>query len=519
MNFLTIFAIAFALFSFSCQQQETATLRLMAGSELKDLEPLLSEIEKGCGIALKMKYIGTLDGAEKVVAGEIEDGAWFSHGKYLTLLQGNSGKILAHEKIMLSPVVMGVKQSLAKAWGWEGNRNVTWSDIMAKAESGELRYAMTNPAASNSGFTALVAVATSLSGTGDALRESDVKNTKLQAFFKGQQLTAGSSGWLSDAYVKEQSHLDGLVNYESVLIQLNRSGNLKEPLTLIYPKEGVITADYPIMLLNAEKRPAFDKLVAYLRTPEFQTKLMQQTQRRPAIPQVTPDAIFAQDLLELPFPNQLSVIHAVLRAYLDEQRIPSHAFYVLDISGSMEGDRIQELKTAMGNLSGLDQTLTGSFAGFSKRERITILPFHEGLGSIGHFQMGDTLQSDSFSTSVEELRQFVDTLQAGGGTAIFSALTEAYHLADQARSQDSSRYYSIVLMSDGLNREGKSIEEFTNYYQSLPPRSQNIKTFTVLFGDADPLELRAVAELTGGRSFDSRQESLPFIFKQIRGYQ
>jgi Ca-activated chloride channel family protein len=41
----------------------------------------------------------------------------------------------------------------------------------------------------------------------------------------------------------------------------------------------------------------------------------------------------------------------------------------------------------------------------------------------------------------------------------------------------------------------------------------------VIFGEADPRELQRVAELTGGRSFDSRKSSLQSIFKEIRGYQ
>ena len=42
---------------------------------------------------------------------------------------------------------------------------------------------------------------------------------------------------------------------------LNGGGKLTEPLTLIYPKEGIITADYPFMLLNEAKRDAYDKVV------------------------------------------------------------------------------------------------------------------------------------------------------------------------------------------------------------------------------------------------------------------
>lgn len=44
---------------------------------------------------------------------------------------------------MLSPVVFGVKAK-AKAWGWINNPTITWQNIVSKASSGELKFAMSN---------------------------------------------------------------------------------------------------------------------------------------------------------------------------------------------------------------------------------------------------------------------------------------------------------------------------------------------------------------------------------------
>jgi len=126
------------------------TMTVLAGSELKDIEPLLDEIERGTGMRLEFEYVGTLNGAESLLAGAEYDLAWFSHARYLNLLLENIGMIATQEKTMLSPVVMGVKQSVAQEFGWVDNPNVTWQDIADKSSSGELQFAMTNPAASNS---------------------------------------------------------------------------------------------------------------------------------------------------------------------------------------------------------------------------------------------------------------------------------------------------------------------------------------------------------------------------------
>jgi len=492
-------------------------LTVLAGSELSDLEPLFDQITRNTGVELEMQYIGTLDGAEKLLSGEAVDLAWFSHSKYLTLLQSAQGQTMTQEKIMLSPVILGVKTSKAQAWGWVDNPAVTWRDIAAKANDGELHFAMTNPASSNSGFTALVGVAAAFSGSSDALEVDNIDKEGLTAFFKGQSLTAGSSGWLSESYVREQARLDGMINYESVLLALNDGGQLDEPLYLVYPKEGIITADYPLMLINNEKREQYDKLVEYLRTPDFQTELMERTLRRPVTPGVALSAKFPTQLLvELPFPNNTEVIDRLLFGFLDEQRVPAHAIFVLDISGSMEGERLEQLKASLRNLTGGDQSLTGQFARFRNRERITMIPFSSEVHDTRLFTIDDTA---SEGQSMEEVRAYVDSLTIQGGTAIYSALQQAYAVGEEAKRQDPTRYYSIVLMSDGENNEGISDNDFERFYQALPAEAQQIPTFTILFGDAAEGEMVTLAELTGGRMFDAQSEGLSLIFKQIRGYQ
>ncbi len=495
---------------------KASVLTVLAGSELKDLEPLFGDIRRNTGVELQMTYTGTLDGTERLIDGEQTDLAWFSHAKYLNLIQEAKSRVLAQEKIMLSPVVLGVKQSKAEAWGWVDNPNLTWKEIVEKAGSGELHYAMTNPASSNSGFTALVGAAAALSGSGDALQAADIDkvNDQLSEFFKGQALTAGSSGWLADQYVLEQDHLDGIINYESVLLALNKSGKLHESLYLIYPKEGILTADYPLLLINEDKRDAYNRLVEYLRTPEFQKKMMELTLRRPVIPDVPLSSDFPDRLLvELPFPNNREVVDKLLFAYLDKQSVPPHAFFVLDVSGSMEGERLDSLIDAMNRLTGTDTSLTGQFARFRDRERVTILTFNDQIQDQQDFEV--TLSQPE---SIRAIRDFVNSLYADGKTAIFSTLKEAYTLAIQARQQDPNRYYSIVLMSDGENTAGESLRDFTSFYKSSP-QAVNIKTFVILFGEADVKDMQSIADLTGGRLFDARSTPLNEIFKEIRGYQ
>jgi Ca-activated chloride channel homolog len=376
---------------------------------------------------------------------------------------------------------------------------------------------MTDPSASNSGFSALVGVAAAFAGTGNALTSQDIKVDPMKELFAGQKLTAGSSGFLADSYVKEQDTLDGIINYESVLLGLNAGKTLRQPLDLIYPKEGIVTADYPLMLLKSSERADYEKLVAYLRKPDVQTKIMTLTHRRPSIPDVQPDSQFStQVLLEVPFPSSLDVVNQLITIYLNQVRLPSHTYFVLDISGSMDGSRLDGVKKTFANLTGGDQSVTGQFARFRAREEITIVTFNGAVQATQTFTVNDPTPG---SADLKRVLDFVNGLQASDGTAIYDALVRAYTLAGQAKAADPNRFYSVVLMTDGENNAGRNDSQFQSWYKSADANVRSIKCFAVIFGEASPAALNAVAGLTGGRTFDARTASLPVVFKEIRGYQ
>jgi Ca-activated chloride channel family protein len=493
------------------------TLTVLAGSELKDIEPLLPQIEKATGIKLQLNYAGTLEAVERLQSGEGTDLAWVANNHYAMLVPGAKARILASERTMLTPVVLGLKESKARELGWVNNPNVTWKDIASAAEKGKFTFGMTNPTSSNTGFSGLLGLASALSGKGDAIEEKDVDSKRLAAFFKAQRLTAGSSGWLSDAYLKEQGKVDGIINYASTLQSMNRNAGLAEKLVLIYPQDGIITSDYPIMLINQAKRAEYDKVVAYLRGVEFQQAMAKETLRRP----VNPDAIAAGDagptLVELSFPAKLAVVDAILDGFDNNVRLPTDSTFVLDVSGSMSGNRLDSLKTTMLGLSGADTSISGHFARFRNRELITIVPFNDHVISSVAFDMGNGKQMNQ--ETLQQLSQSVKSLHADGGTAIYSATQTAYLSAVERRKVDPTRFYSLVVMTDGENGDGISSDQFIDWYKGLPSQDQGIKVFTVLFGEASPGDLKKLAEITGGRSFDGRKAGLQAIFKEIRGYQ
>jgi Ca-activated chloride channel family protein len=500
---------------------EHGTLRILAGSELSDLGPIFQEAEKATGVTVKLDYAGTLDGVQQVLsgaAGARYDSIWFSSNRYLALTGGGRARLGSAVKIMSSPVVLGLRASTARRLGWDRTRP-TWAAIADAASAGKFTYGMTNPASSNSGFSALVGVTAALSGTGAALDEPAIDRVapRLRDFFAAQRLTAGSSGWLSDTYTRDPSRVDGLVNYESVLLGLNASHRLPEPLTLVYPGDGVVTADYPLTLLSSASGRSgddFRALTGYLRRPDVQRRIMTQTHRRPVDPGVRPAAEFGAQPPELPFPARADAVNALIDAYFNRLRRPARTIYVLDVSGSMEGERLASLKAALTALTGADATLAGRFQRFHDREEVTLLPFSTRPGTPATY----VVPPSKPEAELARIRAFGQSLTAGGATAIYDSLADAYTLAARQKVNDD-RFTSIVLMSDGESNKGAPAGAFRAWYANQSPELRRIPVFPILFGESANDEMKALATLTQGRTFDARTQSLSLVFGEIRGYQ
>ena len=260
------------------------------------MQPILRQAAKATGVTVELSPATTRAATTEIASGQAArhyDAAWLSTDRYLAMTPGGLQRLIDSNQIMSSPVIVGVRASVARRLGW--NRpGVTWSDIAAAVAAHRFTFGMTDPASTNAGLSALVGVATAIAGDGGALHADEATQASpvLREFFAGQTLNASSPAGLARQYVRAQDDgdaqggpVDGLIDYESDLVTLNASGELREPLDLIYPADGVVTADYPLSLFSsatqkAGARAAYQRLVSYLLTPAVQRKIMELTHRR-----------------------------------------------------------------------------------------------------------------------------------------------------------------------------------------------------------------------------------------------
>ncbi|MFJ4672570.1 substrate-binding domain-containing protein [Kitasatospora purpeofusca] len=305
------------------------TLTVLASAELTDLRPVLDELRRATGITLQMEYGGTVSASDLIGSGRTDrhDLAWLSSDRWLRLNLKAAGGTGAppSTRTMMSPLVLGVKRSTAeRLWHGGGQQPPSWADIAGAAERGQLRYAMTDPTVAHSGLAALVAVATAGAGTGEALRPEDVAQDRVRGFLAGRTLSAPSSHALVDGYLAHQDDTDAVIAYESDLLALGGDGRLREPLDLVYPQDGIVLSDYPLLLLDPAKRAAYDRVLAWLLAPAVQKKIMQLTLRRPVDPTVARDPRLERPIGNaLYFPDRPEVVQRLLAQY--EADIPATA--------------------------------------------------------------------------------------------------------------------------------------------------------------------------------------------------
>jgi Ca-activated chloride channel family protein len=491
---------------------EPARLRVLASPDLAVLTPLLGELRRATGVDLRLDV--RPDAETKPPDRDRYDLAWLSSDRYLRLTAKSAVQGLQRTATMTSPVVIGLKPDVARKLRADvpGGR-LTWADIADAAATGTVRFGMADPRHTGSGLAALVGVATAAAGTGGALRPGDVSCDRLRGFRSGQTLTADTSPALVDSYVDHQDEANALITYESDLLALNASDRLDDRLEVVRPEDGMVLADFPLLLLDASQRAAYAKVTEWLQQDSVQRQIMRQTLRRPVSTTVNRDPRLRAPVGNaLYFPDQLAVIETLLADYGDpNRRTPSQVVFLLDFSGSMRGARMAALREAFADLSGADSTASGKFTRFYRGERLTVVRFG-----------GRVLEEKTLTvTGPKDLTTLADTVARGGygdSTAVWSALDHGYRIAAREQAEDPDRSLSLVLMTDGENNAGLTYEEFVRRHEALPaPVRTDVHTYPVHFGEADAGELRRAAARTGGRMVDAAESSLSDAFKEIRG--
>ena len=518
--FPRLVAVALALVLAGCGGQPAIKFAFVAGSENTVMEPIVQEFCKSRNATCSFTYKGSLDiGLDlQGKSGVAEDAVWPASSVWIDMFDG-ARRVSHATSIAQMPVILGVRRSRAEALGWTG-KAVRMSDILAAVESGQLKFLMTSATQSNSGASAYLAMLSSAVAGQRVLQSADLDDPAVRktvaGLLQGVERSAGSSGWLADLYVQSAqggTDYDAMWNYEAILKETNDKlrATGKEPLYAIYPADGVAIADSPLGFVDhgrgADAEKFFLDLIDFLQSRPIAQRIADTGRRIPLHPEINakpePDWNFDPTRLvtaiRMPEPT---VIRQALILYQEALRKPSLTALCLDFSGSMQGAGEEQLQQAMTFLL-TPKAASEVLVQWSPEDRIVVIPFDAG---VRHTFEGTGKPDDQSKLLAEVAGE-----RADGGTDMYGCAESA--LTRFAQTPDSGRYLpAIVIMTDG--RSQGSASGFLDDWRQAPVR---VPVFGITFGDADPQQLKALAEKTGGRVFDGKGD-LAGAFRAARGY-
>ena len=302
-------------------------------------------------------------------------------------------------------------------------------------------------------------------------------------------------------------YMSAIAVEEKQMFDYNRQATRQTPLAAIYPSEGTLVADHPYVVLRASwvdefKRRAAAQFLAYLEAPDRQQRFRAEGFRDhegrggPDLSQqwgVLPPG--PATVLPAPSADALAAVEASWKDVRKRARV----LMVLDVSGSMSGQKLELMKRGA----------AGSLDLFLDDDELALWSFGNGTDQIA--PMGPV------GPRRTQLSQSIFGLIANGGTRLYDSTREA--VREIAASVDPHRIGAVVVLTDGVNTNGSpDLEALLRDLRSATAETR-VRAFTIAYGtDADRSILQRIAEATRGASYDaSNPASIETVFEEVIG--
>ncbi|MBN1486153.1 MAG: VWA domain-containing protein [Anaerolineae bacterium] len=518
-------------------------ISIIYGSEKEEwLEPLVEEYNNarnkttsGAIIVVAATPMGSIESADSIIAGTLQPTVWSpASSVYVPVTNAEWRKqhtedlvIGTPPDLVLSPVVIAMWRPMAEALGWP-ERELGWADIGELAtldegwaaygypEWGNFKFGHTHPNFSNSGIVSVIAEAYAGAGKQRDLTLADLEKSEVQDFMTAVETGIIHYGTSTGFFARRMfergpSYLSAAVMYEN-LVSAQESKRLagettQLPVVAIYPKEGTIWSNHPYAILNApwvsdEQREAAKAFEDFLLAKPQQERAIELGFRPadPAIPLSSPlDILHGVDpeqpktVLEVPSAEVISGIKNLWR----QVKKPVDLVIVMDVSGSMEGDKISSARLSL--LQFIDL--------LDDRDHLAVILFNDAIITMSPLSELGGKRAD--------VTRRISGIVESGDTRLYDAVQLAYN---ELRQKGNPKHIqAIVALTDGRDTASElTLEQLVAQVGDLSEGGSATKIFTIAFGeDADRDVMIKIAEITGGEQYDSTPETINEIYAKI----
>ncbi len=419
-------------------------------------------------------------------------------------------------RFALSPLVIAMWEDVARSLGYPA-KAIGWADLLSAARNNS-DFKWSHPSTSSaSGLLATLATFYAGAGKTRGLTVDDVTNENTLAYVAALQKTVryygeGELAVIEQVTAKGPDYLDAFVVQEQLLIGFNQSN--KGKLIAIYPVEGAMWADHPLVFLErtsttSEERLAYRSLRDYLLTQEAQMLVLANGYRpsdlsisltlaaSPIHAQYGADASQPKTTLQIPSPSVIQVVRDVWQ-YAKRK---ANVYLVADVSGSMQGDKLTQAKEALQTFLGLVQ---------GQQERVGLIVFSSSAREV--------VPMAELETNLQALQSAIGGLNAGGNTALLDAVDLALRRLQE--QDDRERINAVVVMTDGIeNASSVQLSSLTSRLSQTSKSGLPVVVFCVAYGsDADMRVLEAMASASGGQTRVGSPTTIRELYRLLSTY-
>ncbi|MCO5207062.1 MAG: VWA domain-containing protein [Anaerolineae bacterium] len=437
-----------------------------------------------------------------------DDGVWTE----IAADQGVAGFGDDCVSVATSPLVIGMWEDVARSLGWPG-RDLGWLDVGSVAadpsawqyfsggQYGEsLRLSHTHPGLSATGANTLLALVQSAESKTDAVTPTDISQPIVQASVGAFESAVSwfsqeTNGLAREMFNRGADFLGAGVMYESDAV-IHGNGQIVP----IYPLEGTFVATHPACInanSSAEVRVTARLFRDFLLSDEGQA-LAAQYGLRSTDGELSGPWLSAENSVD---PDQPAIIfdaptvesiYAVQELWRSARK-PINLVMLLDSSGSMDGDKIENMISAA----------AAFVTQMGDEDYLTIVEFYtEPYVIVNHEQVGP---------SRSEIINTIRALQAGGDTALYDAVALASSVIAGTTSPETSN--AMVVLTDG-----QDTSSISNFDQTLidKARANGTSLFTIAYGrDAEQVILEQLALAGNGRFYLGTEASIADIYDEM----
>jgi Ca-activated chloride channel family protein len=201
-----------------------------------------------------------------------------------------------------------------------------------------------------------------------------------------------------------------------------------------------------------------------------------------------------QTILEVP---PAEVVIGIQELWRSEAKKPVDLVVVMDTSGSMEGRKIASARSSLIQFIDL----------MDDRDRLEVVLFSD--------QMITLTDLSPLSEKRQDVRTRVSGVMEGGDTRLYDAVQFAYGELEAKGDLDHIR--AIVALTDGKDTASElTLPRLIDQIGAQSESGDATKIFTIAFGQAADREvMQRIAEITGGKQYDSDPETIAEIYAEI----